>query len=375
MVGRVEREDVIEPLSLRGAWRSTIGQLHVYRDRQTPVFAFCLLLATWAAALARCVLVKARGPAGVGACLSPIVLYSPSQADWRSLALHLLWPLDRGYAGGVLTSFAHIILGYNLELQLGTLHFAGLFFGVHFLSSFLLLYYGFTTCHVSTEAILAGMAAIMHHHNPHIPADMLEKSMKVSFSIEPRWHLWVVLSLLLLIARDFSIALTLQIAGLLVAGAYLLREPEVWSFLRKSLVVRSPGVGIVLHVGLLFFNLTFVPLILTNASGLGNALAGGDVLRWSWWQTRSSPALFHLAMDNELSSEVRVICKLLIASALPLLLTPYRMWLRAYAFACVFLAMYTMVSPAWSYPHLGFVALFYLAWAFWGLPTMQTHQD
>jgi len=370
------REEVIDPISISGAWRSTVAQLRVYRDRQTPVFAFCLLLALWGAGLVRCVLPRVSSPAAIGACLSPHVLSSPGLADWRSFALHMLWPPERGYFRGILTSFAHIILGYNLELQYGTVYFAGLFLGLHFVSSFLLLYYGATTCHVSTEAILAGMAAVMHHHNPKIHAEALDKTIRVPFAIEPRWHLWIILSLLLLIARDFTLALTLQASGLLVAGVYLLREPEAWAFLRRALVVRSPGVGIVIHIGLLFFTLTFVPLILALPNGLSKAIAGGDVLSWSWWRSQqSSPALLHLALMQVLSDEVLVICKLLLATALPLLLSPCRMWLRGYAFACVFLAMYTMVSPAWHYPHLGFVALLYLAWAFWGLPTVPTHQD
>jgi len=84
----------------------------------------------------------------------------------------------------------------------------------------------------------------------------------------------------------------------------------------------------------------------------------------------TAPAL-HLALGGQLAPEALFICKLMVVSACPLLLSPFRLWARFYSGACILLVMYSMNSPEWRYPHAGFVAFVYLAWAFWKLPNAQ----
>merc|ERR1712113_247179 len=96
-------------------------------------------------------------------------------------------------------------------------------------------------------------------------------------------------------------------------------------------------------------------------------------LRPSWWRASvpSSAPLLHMALTGAAAGEALFICKLLIAFICPLLLSPFRMWTRAYAVACLLLSMYAMNSAEWRYPHVGFLSLLYSAWAFWKLPNMQ----
>lgn len=82
-----------------------------------------------------------------------------------------------------------------------------------------------------------------------------------------------------------------------------------------------------------------------------------------------SPALLHLALSGQIAPQALFISKLCISFAMPLLLSPFRLWAKFYAGACLLLLMYAMNTPVWHYPHAAFFALAYLAWAFWRLPS------
>merc|ERR1711879_82889 len=108
-------------------------------------------------------------------------------------------------------------------------------------------------------------------------------------------------------------------------------------------------------------------------SGVFEAIADGRAFSPHWWKasvTSSSP-LLHLAMIGQVSGEAYYLSKILVAFAVPLLLSPINLWPKFYAGACLLLAMYCMVSEAWVYPHIGFLTLLYLVWAFWTLPPLQ----
>merc|ERR1712086_636196 len=99
----------------------------------------------------------------------------------------------------------------------------------------------------------------------------------------------------------------------------------------------------------------------------------GSIFSPAWWRETvpASPGMLHLALGGALSGQALWILRLLVSSAFPMVLSPFRMWTRVYSVACVILVMYAMNSAAWQYPHVGFVAIMYLIWAFWTLPNVQ----
>lgn len=370
----VKHEDPISAFSPSALWRTTVVQMEVYRDRPAPACALLLFLAAFSASIYRLCRPEAVDPQVAGVCLSWDALFVPHPSKWQRYLLHALWPLEPGYIRAFLTNTVLIVEGYALEYEVGTAHFLGLLLGLHLASAAILLHFRFTPCDISLEPALVALAAVMHRVNPKLHSDGLDKSVRVPFPVEPRWHLWIILGVLLLMASRFPEALAAHATGLTVGAVCAFRDPEVWQGSLQALRERSFTVGAGVHVALFVFSILFMPMTAKDlpAGGL-SAILDGRVLRPSWWRLAvpSSPPALHLALVGQLAPEALFICKLMIVSACPLLLSPFRIWTRFYAGACVLLVMYAMNSPEWRYPHAGFVAFAYLAWAFWKLPNME----
>lgn len=363
----VTQDDPIQPASLSSAYRTTMTLMEVFRNRPAPAFAFSLCLATWSVAAARLVWPELLDPSAAGVCISPDL----AAWEWRRL-LHALWPLEPSYLRGALTSAALLLEGYALEHELGTAHFASLAVGLQAATALVLLYNRLLPCHVSLEATTAALAGVVHIVNPKVHSDGLDKSIRVPFAIEARWHVWALQAVLLLVAGDFVAALLNYAVGMLAAAVLALRDPDVVLRAWEALQARSFGVGASLHMALLVFTLLFMPLTASTwPGGLLQAVTDGRALRRSWWQAEApgSPALLHLALSGQIAPQALFISKLCISFAMPLLLSPFRLWAKFYAGACLLLLMYAMNTPVWHYPHAAFFALAYLAWAFWRLPS------
>lgn len=310
-------------------------------------------------------------PVAAQACMSPGTVFAPNPIYWRRYLLHALWPLEPGFIRAFLTSTVLLVQGYALEYEIGTSQFAGLFLGIHAASAVVSLYFRFVDCFNSLESTLAGLAVVMHHVNPKLHTDGLDKSIRVPFQVEPRWHVWIIFGGLLLLAGDFPTALVTFGVGLTIGGICVLRDPEMWSMGFNAIKRRTFTAGAVLHMALLLFTLLFFPLTaLSLPSDPASAVLAGHVFSLAWWKTQvqSSPAVLHMCMGGLILPQALFICKLLLSSALPLVLSPYQIWAKFYAGACVLLAMYAMNGKLWLYPHCGFLALIYLVWAFWRLP-------
>lgn len=366
-----QEEEHVSGLSPTSFWRSTLAQLHVYPDRPAPTCCFLLLLATWAAGLYRMFAPEAVSPQDAGVCLLPQALFRPSLGEWFRYMLHAFWPMEPGLLRGALTSTLLVLQGYACEYEMGTSRFVGLLVCSHGLAAALLLYLRLTVCFVSLDAALAGMALVCHRVNPKIHTNGLDPAVRLPFAVEPRWHIWALLALKLLAADNFPYALATYGAGLLAGGLCLAREPQAWSDVRSAFRRRSAKIGLVVHVAGLMFVMVFVPLTLPE-SVLPNvyyALTSGSALDVAWWRSLpSSPPLLHLSLMGVLGGELPFIVRLLFALSVPLLLSPFLLWSKVYAGACVLILMYTMNSGVWGCPHLGFVSLVYFVWAFWKLP-------
>jgi len=370
----VKQEDPILAVSPSGFWRSSIAQLHIYQDRPAPTCAFLLALAIWMTAVCRLVWPDIANPIAASACLLRDVLLRPNPAEWRRYLLHCLWPLEPGYARGFLVSVALLLQGYAFEYEVGTLHFTCLLLGVQIASSVVLLYFRFMVCFISTEPALAALAVVMHRVNPKIHTDGLDKGIRVDFVVEPRWHVWMIESMLLLNASDFPTALAVHAVGYVIGAVCILRDPDAWNDCWNIFRERSPAVGRAVHIVLFFFVIVFMPLsALDFPSDALFAFLDGRALRLAWWRAAvpASSPLLHMALAGQLGTEALYLCRLLTAFALPLLLTPLIMWTRVYAVACVILLMYSMNSGDFRYPHVGYLVLLYLTWAFWKLPDLR----
>ncbi|CAJ1359395.1 unnamed protein product [Effrenium voratum] len=353
----------IAPLSISGIWRSVAVQL----EAGTPGPDWLRLVK----------LERNAAPHSLaerGFCLDSRALYFTQDAQrWL---LHLFWPLEPGLARGFVSSALLLVLGYALEYELGAGRFLGYLLGIQMGAAFLLLHFGFSSCLTSLEPAFAGLAVVMHRVNPKVHSDGMGKALKLPWEVEPRWHVWVLIGLLLLQAYDFPRAFVAVSAGLLLGSFCVLREPEAWSDSFGAVRRRSFSAGAAAHVALFVFTILFMPLTVTDSrpelwSDIQAALADGRALRPGWWLEGlpSSPPLIHMAMVKQLPGEALYISKVLLSFALPLLLSPLRIWVRAYSIFIVILLMYTMNCPMWRYPHWGFVSLAYLAVAFWKLPS------
>eukprot|EP00419_Tripos_fusus_P029849 CAMPEP_0172712590 /NCGR_PEP_ID=MMETSP1074-20121228/61186_1 /TAXON_ID=2916 /ORGANISM="Ceratium fusus, Strain PA161109" /LENGTH=348 /DNA_ID=CAMNT_0013536541 /DNA_START=64 /DNA_END=1107 /DNA_ORIENTATION=+ len=344
----VRQEEPIDAFSMSSLWRTTIVQMEVYRDRPAPVCTMLLFFALIGAAVYRIVEPTATDPQGFGACLTPSAAFKPSMSLWPRYLLHFLWPLEPGYIRSFLANVALIVEGYSLEYEIGTVQFATLFLGIHLATSAIFLYFRVTSCHTSVEAALAGIAVVLHRVNPKIHSDGCDSSIRVPFAIEPRWHLWLILAMLLLSASDLPVVLAVHIAGFAVGTVCVLRDPEVWVSAWHE-ASRSFTMGAFLHIAFFLFAILFMPLTSSEPPIQIQDILNGRMLQLSWWRkgANSSAPLLRAALAGEVAAEGLFICKLMIAFACPLLLSPFRVWMKIYAGGCVLLAMYTMNSPIW----------------------------
>lgn len=372
------QEDPIEGASFSGFYRSCFVQMEVYRDRPAPTCAFLLSLAYWGAAICRICWPQLVDPRAASACLLPEAVFAPTAGEWRRYLLHGLWPVEPTYLRSFLVSVVLLLQGYTLEYEVGSFSFLGFLLAAHVVSAFVLLRFQFVACHVSLETALIALAVIMHRVNPKIHSDGLDPSLRVSFTVEPRWHMWIFQALLLLLAADFPATLVSHAVGLAIGLLLTLRDPESWQDIWHALQRGSPTIGYALHVVVFLFSITFMPTTMANLpADFLAAVVDGRAFSIGWWQASvlASQPLLHMALIGQVAPEALFLMKLLIALALPWLLSPFHTWLRGYAGGCVILMMYAMTSSVWRYPHVGFLALAYLVWAFWNLRGMRATKD
>jgi len=283
------------------------------------------------------------------------------------------FPVEQGFFRGLMTSTILVIEGYSLEYTIGTQRFAALFLLFHLLSAAILLWLQLLPCVVSLEAALSAMAIVMHCENPGIHTHGMRDSVKVPFVVESRWHVWMLIAAAELWTSGFVYSVWLHAVGLIVGAIYVLRDRELVFALLSMIRRRSPRVGRALYVSVLFFVMSYVPLMMLGPyTGPTQAIL---TLCAEWNAMYASPPLLPLVFANALGPEPLFICKLLIVCAPGLLLSPFVMWTRFYASACVLLTMYTMGSQGFNFPHLSFLVLVCLAWVFWNSPNARDLRD
>lgn len=367
-------EEPIAPVSFQGVLRSCAVQFRVYQERDPPVFAFCLGLCIWTVAALRMFgFVQASNES---ICLHSNAVVFPNASEWRRYLGHAVWPMEPGYVRNFLVSTILIMQGYSLEYQIGTLHFATLFILFQGICSLVLLHFRFATCLLSIEPALAGMLVVMHRENPGIHSDSFDKGEKVPWTIEPRWHVWILFLFLHWASADYASALACHVVG---AGAGLLvalREPQAWAWAFKTMIYRPPGFGLGVHFTLFFFSVLFIPLTTqTLPQDLLGAIMDGRVFSGQYWSAVNAGAslpLLHMALAGMVAPQVLFILKTLIGLGPVLVLSTVHGWFKFYTLFLFITLMYCMNTPFWQYPHAGFLLLPYFMWAFWALPGSQS---
>ena len=121
-----------------------------------------------------------------------------------------------------------------------------------------------------------------------------------------------------------------RLAGCSSYARSMMQRVGVWHAAR----VRSFAIGAAAHAALLLLAVLYMPLT-------------ADAAPWLEPGAPASPSLLHMAFRGQIAGEAHWICKLLLSMAVPLLLSPLRLWTRFYSGACVLLAMYAMNSDGW----------------------------
>lgn len=321
------QEDPITPLSLQGLAKSSFVLLHIFRARPTPQITFLVAIILWI-----CFFVAAP------VCLAPEHVRTCSTDDWKIWALHGFAP--QSFLRTSLIGTLLLTVGYSIEDRIGMIPFLGIILFIHFGLGTLLLYCNLSSCYYSLEYTLAALAPIFHFNNPIFHGDSIGKNIRVPFAIEPRWHYWILVFLMMVTRAPFDAqAVYSYFIGLVIGTMYALRQPAAWTF---KLSLTWPKQVMFLLVVL------FVPV---------------TTLEVGVWDGPSVMALSQGGLLGAGNSVVTLSLCLLPLSALAAHTIP---WFpkAVYAVSSGLLAMYSMDSDAWVYPGPGFLALWLLVVAF-----------
>lgn len=320
-------EDPTSPLSLQGVAKSSFVLMSLFKERSAPQIAFGLAITLWVCFF--CI---------EPACLSPDDLRAPID-NWKTWILHAFAP--RSFLRTSLLGTLLLTFGYSCEDRIGMIHFLGLFISMHYLLASILLYFNLTLCFYGLETTLVALAPVFHKLNPVFHSDSVSKNIKVPFVIEPRWHYWILIFILMWTRSPFNAeAIYSYFTGLAAGTLYVFRQPDAWNV---KLNLMWPKL-IFYFLAVLFVPVTTYELgvwdgpttiLLSQTGFLG---AGSSVVSWSY----SLLPLCTLACAYDMFWIPKVV----------------------YSVSSALLAMYSMNSQAWSYPGPGFLAFGLLVIAF-----------
>jgi len=331
-----------------------------------PSFCFLFALAIWVMFLfVNFVRRMEPGEAYGSFCLPLDLLIKPNASDWSRYVLHIL-VVDGSWFRTWLMSTSVMILGYCLELQVGTTSFYLMFLALHLLSTVGSLFLKLTGCVASFETTMTALAVAMHWENPQIHAHAVDPGIRVPFVIEPRWHLWILEMLMVMTCpRGPVAALQLRGLGLLVGLFWVLREPAAWSGMMEF-AWSKPRRMFLLNVALLLAGTAYLPLSFTELSWeqFSGASSDGRLLQWTWWQQLpSTPPLLGLNPPTDF------VLSAVFGSSVMVFLSPEQIgWGSYYAYALLILVISAMCLPFWHLPHLGFFIVLYLIYGFYAGP-------
>jgi len=343
-MSEVRREEPISPTSPAGLYRSSLALLHIFKKRRAPKICFVTFMLV---VITYFVFTFHGGHAYIGepvfsGCLKLYQMLEPEVDEYKDWLLHPLVALSG--ARTTLIGTMLLVLGYCYEYEIGALVFLGLFLLFHFLLCFLFLYFHLIPCFSSLEYTLVAFAPLFHVQNPVMRSDGAKEYLRVTFAIEPRWHFWILI-FVLMVTRDDSSWTSSTIAmyyiSLSLGFLYVLRQPSLWRKISMDL----------LWIKQLFFLVTLAFLPISTS----------ELFSWEGY------SLLQIASAGLINPEAFYLMKATIC-ATPLLVFAVihaPMLTRAvYATASVLLIMNSMNLPNWYYPGPGFFALIILTIAF-----------
>ncbi|CAD7950708.1 unnamed protein product [Amoebophrya sp. A120] len=301
--------------------------------------------------------------------------YSSNNQLITSAILHWFVPYS-GFLRTCLIGSMLIIFGYTYESLIGTSTFLKRFLGLHAAMVAFQSYFRLTDFELSVtpeggaspipilrgiEPTLVCLQCLYHFQNPKIaPSQIRDEFLQMqTFTVEPRWHGWLLLMLLLFTAQ-WPLTLGKYTLGLVLGVVYVIRYPSTWP-LTRTLFQKERTFLLMLALqtaSLVYLPITAQRLPDTSAAPIASVVEA----------TLRSPHLSYLSLGSY--AEPMPQAYFLIQFSLgfiPLAITLVQRFpciKGMYALICVLLAMYIMNTSSWNYVNTGFVGLLYAAYGF-----------
>ncbi|CAD7948377.1 unnamed protein product [Amoebophrya sp. A25] len=371
---------------------SILSLMHVFsQTKKAPPFCFSLFLAIWAAwwletfevidtqtwvlpsSAVLSPILRQQTVGGTSTSSSGTSTPSPSSSppddiDWSGAALHWIKPYC-GFLRTCLIGSVLLIYGYTYEALIGTAAFLMNFLLLHAFAIGLTAWFDLERyvggAIFGLECTLVAMQCLYHEQNPKIgPHQIRDDFLQVKlFTLEPRWHVWWLLVLLLLTGQTapWPLVLAKYSVGLAMGTLQVARYPTTWPHI-QSLFARNGQFAFCL----LLFALSLVYLPLTAVeppSSIPGLLEGAF----------GTPQLSLVSIGTFLEPmpEAYFVIKFTLA-LLPMIVcltvndqTGGFAWIKkAYGVTSMILAMYAMNTKVWNYVNSGFLGLLLCVYGF-----------
>jgi len=355
----MKKEEPMVPDSPTGLAKSTCLLLQEFQNRAQPPFTvmFNLMLTVffingmiWPMTF-------------LDVCVSPNIILEPDLRQWPRYLGHIMFAPSFFSMMKVFTIFG--MIGYSMENEMGSAKFAIMVTAIFGACSVFTVLGGFEECLHGVDAPLVALAVVMHYTNPTFHPYGADKGIRVDFAVEPRWHLWILMTFHMLGGMR-----NLQLAGIgvMVGVMWIIRQADSWQHFAACVThQRAMFAG---HIFLLWFNFLMMPFSLQDLSRVGDTVMQPfDYNAWRMWFDGTipiAPPVYYLTMVAT-PGVVHYLAKLMLITGAILTLTPRMWYAKIYTFIIALLLMNCLSTPLWIYPHVGFFVTVYLMIMFWRL--------
>lgn len=267
-----------------------------------------------------------------------------------------------------MVSAVMMIYGYQWEYYLGTGAFLTRFVTIHAILIGFFSYFELEIMSIGgIEPTLVALQCIFHLENSVIPNTLVnEEFLQIqTFTVEPRWHAWILLFKMLLagdaIGRPWTLHLFKYLTGMWIGVLYVIRYPRVWRGISQYLQEggRKSRGGNSRFLGLLF--LYYVALCYLPFTQPSLSMDPRD------WLMNQKLSLYSVVTYVEPLPEALYLMRFSIAFLPFSVLWQHHgagfAWVaRMHAIIALFLVMYSMNLQTWQYINSGFLLFGYVIW-------------
>lgn len=210
------------------------------------------------------------------------------------------------------------------------------------------------------EPTFAFMACLMHRENPKVAPEAVSDDFfkSISFRVEPRWHVWVLLMILAITGNHpWSLTIAKLALGILVGTLKEIRWPSVWPSIKQLFYYKMK---FILTLALYVMSTAVWPITAAEFDPVGlisdpskfytvNQFA---YMQICIWREPVPEAFFLLRLSY-------VLIPISSLGAFDLELMP-----KIYCAICVLLLMSVMNTQSWGALDVGFIGLLYCIYGF-----------